>query len=260
VSDSRPDKGKARQARNSAGGRADPGLAREFSELARNLQSHSDTSVLLQHIVAAGLLEVPTASSAGITVFRGGHGSTVASTDPVVALIDEGQYESGQGPCIDAAREHVTIRSDDLLTESRWPTFTAGALELGVRSVLAVQLFVEADSFGALNLYAAAANAFGPSDESVAILLASHAAIAVFASTTEHGLRVALDTRDLIGQAKGILMERFKLPAEQAFALLGAAAQARNCKLSEVAALLCQSGELASSPPKRRPARNTHNR
>jgi GAF domain-containing protein len=252
--------GEARQARDSSGGRAEPGLARELSELARNLQSQSDTAVLLQHIVAAALLEIPMASSAGITVVRGGRGSTPTATDAVVALIDRGQYESGQGPCIDAARDHVTVRSDDLLTEHRWPAFTAEALKLGVRSVLAVQLFVEADSFGALNLYATAVDAFGPSDESVAMLLASHAAIALAASTTEHGLRVALDTRDLIGQAKGILMERFKLPADKAFALLAAAAQARNVKLSEIAELLCESGDLPPSPPRTKPARNAHNR
>lgn len=204
MSDSASDEGGARQARNSSGERAAPGLARELSELARNLQLQTDTTVLLQHVVAAALLEVPTASWIGITVTSGGRPSTPAGTDPFVALIDRGQHESGEGPCVDASRGRVTIRSDDLLAEQRWPTFTAEAVSRGVRSVLAVQLFVGTVTFGAMNFYAASPQAFGPVDESVAMMLASHAALALAASTTEHGLRTALGTRDLIGQAKGI--------------------------------------------------------
>jgi GAF domain-containing protein len=118
------------------------------------------------------------------------------------------QYETGEGPCLDAARHQETVRSDDLRTDTRWPRFARQAAALGVRSMLSFQLFAGGDSFGALNLYAADPAAFGPDSEKTGLLLASHAALAMAAARTEAGLLTALDSREMIGQAKGILMER----------------------------------------------------
>jgi ANTAR domain len=110
--------------------------------------------------------------------------------------------------------------------------------------VLCFQLFAGGDSFGALNLYAANAAAFGQDSESTGILLASHAALAMAAARTETGLLIAMDSREMIGQAKGILMERYKITGVEGFGLLIASSQAVNRKLRDVAEHLVATGEL----------------
>jgi hypothetical protein len=132
--------------------------------------------------------------------------------------------------------------------EPRWPRFARKAADLGILSMLSFQLFVQDDNFGALNLYSEDAGAFGPQSESDGILLASHAALAMTAARTHAGLLTALDNRDLVGQAKGILMERYKITGVEAFGLLVASSQAVNRKLRDVADHLVATGELLTSP------------
>ena len=110
--------------------------------------------------------------------------------------------------------------------------------------MLSFQLFVQDDTFGALNIYSAEAGAFGHGSESTGMLLASHAALAMTAARTQAGLLTAVDTRDLIGQAKGILIERYKIAGVEAFGLLVASSQAVNRKLRDVAEHLVATGEL----------------
>ena len=128
--------------------------------------------------------------------------------------------------------------------EDRWPKFSAGALELGAVSMLAFQLYVDGDNLGALNLYGRKANSFDDESEYVGLLFASHAAIAFAGAEKVRHLNVALVRRDLIGQAKGILMERFKITAEQAFRTLVRVSQDNNRKLFDVAEELSQTGRL----------------
>ena len=136
---------------------------------------------------------------------------TRAATDPLVQQIDDLQYRLGEGPCLTSLRDEVTVRAMDLRTEPRWVHFSRAAAELGVRSMLSVQLFVDDDNLGALNLYSGTPAAFDEVHESTAMPLAAHAAIAMKGSKVEGNLRDALDRRDVIGQAKGILMERYKI-------------------------------------------------
>ena len=233
-----------RQAVGSTGQSADPGVARELSELAREMQADTTSDALLQRIVTAAVSEIPGARYAGITLVNGKNVSTAAATDDLVERIDQIQYTVGQGPCLQASDRHETVRSDDLRAEERWPRFARRTAALGVLSMLSCQLFTEAESFGALNVYATDTKAFGPDSESTAILLASHAALAMAASRSETGLTAAMDTRDLIGQAKGILIERHKITGVQAFGLLVASSQAVNIKLRDVAGHLVTTGEL----------------
>lgn len=228
----------------STGESPDPGVARQLSELAREMQADTTNEVLLRRIVAAAVSDVPGAQYAGITLVTGKSVSTPAATDTLVEQIDQFQYQTGQGPCLDAAREHETVRSDDLRAEDRWPRFARRTANLGVLSMLSCQLFTEAENFGALNIYAGTVKAFGPGSESTAILLASHAALAMAAARTEAGLLSAMDARDLIGQAKGILIERHKITGLQAFRLLVASSQAANLKLRDIAEHLVTTGEL----------------
>ena len=233
-----------RQAVGSTGERAEAGIARELSELAREMQADTTNEALLQRIVAAAVTEVPGTRYAGITLVTGKKVVTPAATNELVERIDQIQYTTGQGPCLDAAAHHETVRSDDLKAEDRWPRFARKTADLGVLSMLSFQLFVEAETFGALNFYADHANAFNSDSESTGMLLASHAALAMAAARTEEGLLAAMDNRDMIGQAKGILIERYKINEVQAFGLLVASSQAVNRKLRDVAGHLVTTGEL----------------
>lgn len=190
-----------RQAVGSRGQRPDAGLARQLSELARQMQADTSNEALLQRIVTAATAEVPGARYAGITLRTHGELSSPVVTDELVTRIDRLQYETGEGPCVDSAVRHETVRCDDMRAERRWPQFARGCAELGVLSMLSFQLFVEDENIGALNVYADIAGAFTPDSESIGILLASHAALAMTAARTKAGLLTAMDTRDLIGQA-----------------------------------------------------------
>jgi GAF domain-containing protein len=233
-----------RRARGSTGNEAEAGLARQLSELARRMQAEPDMSALLQSVTDAALIEIDAAEHAGISLIEGRYVRSEATTDALVSLIDQQQYRLEQGPCLSSLRQQITVRSDDLEDEGRWPEFSAAVAEHGIRSMLSVQLFVEADNLGALNLYSSKPDAFDAHDESTAMLLAAHAAIAIKGSRAATNLHTALDTRDVIGQAKGILMERFKIGPAEAFALLVVASQHSHQKLRDVAEQLATTGEL----------------
>jgi hypothetical protein len=139
--------------------------------------------------------------------------------------VDQAQYETGQGPCLDSLYEQQTLRLSDICSEPRWPDFCARAGQLGVRSMLAVQLYVEGDNLGALNLHSRQVDAFSDESEQVALMFAAHAAVAVAGARAQEQMDTAVDSRDLIGQAKGILIERYKISSLEAFRLLVVASQ-----------------------------------
>ncbi|MCW2525883.1 MAG: histidine kinase [Pseudonocardiales bacterium] len=229
-----------------------PELARDLGELARDLQSATDTAAVMQRIVLAAVAEIEGATGAAITLVEHGRVSSPAHSDPAATLVGTIQSETGEGPCVDTARDEITIRSDDLRTETRWPKFASRAVELGVLSVMSVQLFVEGDSMGALDIYSNQANAFDELAETVGLILASHAAVAMASSREIANLHAGMDGRDLIGQAKGILMERFKINQHDAFDLLIVASQHGNRKLREVAYELTTTGDIAAKPARGR--------
>ncbi len=172
--------------------------------------------------------------------------SIPAWTDELVRACDQAQYETRQGPCLDAVYEQRTVRLSDMRIEERWPEFTKRAAELGIATMLCFQLFVEGDNLGALNLYSQTTGAFDDESEHVGLLFASHASVAMAGAQRHEQLDRALATRDLIGRATGILMERHKLTSEQAFTLLIRASQITNIKLRDIADRLVTTGELAS--------------
>ena len=178
--------------------------------------------------------------------------ATVAASSGLVADVDQLQIDAGEGPCVDAARVGTTVYAADLMDNSRWPAFAGPAVERGVRTVLACALPV--DEPIVLNLYAPLPAAFGSVDRAQASLFASLAGVALdtareradSAAKTE-GLTAALRTRDIIGQAQGILIERERITADQAFDLLRRASQRTNTKLRDVAATLLETGETPAS-------------
>ena len=233
-----------RNAQGSTGEDIEIGLARQLGELARQMQAAPDMDALLQRLTETALAEIEGADHACISLVERGVVRSVAATDELVARVDTRESELQEGPCITSLREEVTVRSDDFAKENRWPRFVAAAMQDGIRSMLAVQLFVEEDSLGALNIYATRPNVFTAHDESVAMLLALHAAIAMKGSSTESHLRLAMDSRDMIGQAKGILMERYKISPIEAFQLLVVTSQNTHRKLRVVAETLATTGDI----------------
>jgi GAF domain-containing protein len=159
----------------------------------------------------------------------------VAPTDPLVANLDDLQSELGDGPCVTALREHHTVHIDDMSTDTRWPQFARQATELGVHSLLSFQLFVRSETLGALNLYSDQAGGFSEDSIEVGTIVAQHAAVAMIGATDENHFHAALASRDVIGQAKGILMHRDKLTGLQAFATLTRASKDTNIKLVDIA-------------------------
>ncbi|UOY03164.1 GAF and ANTAR domain-containing protein [Blastococcus sp. PRF04-17] len=228
-----------------AGG-AENNLGEIMGQLARSLQDeHGDVEGTLQTITSTAVGSIPGAEHCTISYVIGRH--TVeprAATGPLPQRIDEMQNRVREGPCLDAVWEHETVRIDDMRAEERWPQYTAEAAKLGVLSALSFQLFVTGDNLGALNLYAERPHAFHEGSEDVGLVFASHAAVALAGARHEANLQRAVSSRDVIGQAKGILMERFKLTADQAFAVLSRTSQETNRKLIDIARELAETGDL----------------
>lgn len=224
-------------------------LATRLGDIARELQQKDDVDSMLAGIVHAALELVPHASDASVSLITGRRmiDSRAASSD-MPRRVDALQSETGQGPCMEASYDKRIVSVPDLSTEPRWPDFSRRAFELGARSMLSFQLFLDGDHLGALNLFGSDVGVFDAESERIGALVAAHAAVAVAGSQQVTQLTLALDTRDLIGQAKGILMERYKITAQQAFLLLSRASSELNIKLRDVAERLTVSGEMTKRP------------
>ena len=220
-------------------------LAIRLGDIARELQQQEDPDSVMAGIVHAALELVPHAAEASVSLVTGRRtlDSRAASSD-LPRRVDALQSETGQGPCMEASYEKRVVSVPDLSTDTRWPDFSRQAFELGARSMLSFQLFVDGDHLGALNLFGNDVGVFDAESERIGALVAAHAAVAVAGSQQVSQLTLALDTRDLIGQAKGILMERYKITAQQAFLLLSRASSELNIKLRDVAERLTVSGEM----------------
>ncbi|MGQ1795852.1 GAF and ANTAR domain-containing protein [Kocuria oceani] len=223
-------------------------LAGPLSELARNLQNEEDFESTLATMVHAALELIPGAAHASISVARARRTIEChAPSSPLPATVDRLQEEHREGPCLDAAYAEKVVRVPDFGHERRWPSFAPAALEAGARSMLCFQLYTNGDDLGALNIYGAAAEAFTADSEEAGLLVAAHAAVAFADAQQIAHLTEALATRDLIGQAKGVLMERYKITAQQAFLLLSTASSRANLKLRDVAEQLTTTGTLPTT-------------
>jgi GAF domain-containing protein len=217
-----------------------------MAEMAQTLRrNHSSVDDSLIVVGEAALANIPGAASAGISLRAGpGRLETRSATDELPVRVADAQSDTGQGPCLDSIQRRVPVRVDDLAAEPRWAEFTARVAAEPFASMLSVPLLVAGDAIGSLSVYSAAAGGFDPEAEEMSFVLAHHAAVAIAGAREEEGLLQALDNRDLIGQAKGILMERHKLTADQAFRLLVRASQTLNVKLRDIAGQLAATGEF----------------
>ncbi|SEK67014.1 GAF domain-containing protein [Blastococcus sp. DSM 46786] len=230
-----------------------PHLGETMSRVARRLQEeHGDVEATLAAITTAAVAAVPGADECGISYVIGRRRVEArAATSDLPREVDRLQSRVQQGPCLDAVFEEETVRVDDVAGERRWPEFAQEAAALGAGSMMCFRLFVEGDRLGALNVYARAAGAFGEEAQEIGQMFASHAAVALAGAEHESNLRVGMGTRDLIGQAKGILMERHKLTAEQAFDVLAKVSQELNRKLLDVARELADTGAVPAGNRRR---------
>src|SRR5688500_10452478 len=131
------------------------GLAQTFSDVARALADKGDVRQTLGRIVHLAVATLDSCDYAGISFVEGRTITSPASSDEIPRVVDAIQSEVGEGPCLDAIREHAVFQTGDLAAEARWPLFATRAhAETGIQSILAVRLFVEEDTLGALNLYA----------------------------------------------------------------------------------------------------------
>jgi hypothetical protein len=220
-------------------------LAHLLGDLAIEMQSQTDTETTLQVIVEGAVKIVPGTTWAGISMIRGRKVESRVPSDPQVAELDQIQSSLDEGPCLSTLREHHTAHIDDMATETRWPRFTRAALERGARSLLSFQLYVRRENLGALNLYSGEAGAFDDDSILVGGVLAQHASVALVGVAAEAHFHSALTSRDIIGQAKGILMHRDNLTGLQAFAALLRASQKTNIKLVEIARRLVAEHEAS---------------
>ncbi|MEP6695382.1 MAG: GAF and ANTAR domain-containing protein [Pseudonocardiales bacterium] len=217
-------------------------LSETFATVARELMDEGDVHETLQRAVELAVETIDGCDYAGVSLVRGRAIESPVQTDDLVTRGDRLQVELDEGPCMSAIREQQTVQVDDLANDGRWPLWGPRVSEeLGVSSLLAFQLYNRHDVLGALNLYSQQRYAFDDEARAVGLVFASHAAVALTGAQTEENLKRAVQSRNLIGQAQGILMERYGLTADKAFELLRRVSQNQNVKLRDVA------GQLASS-------------
>jgi transcriptional regulator with GAF, ATPase, and Fis domain len=237
---------------------------REYAELLRQTMvtltekasSPTEIDTVLQNVTAAAIELIVGVHCADVLLISGPDlFRSIAATSQLAIDLDGLQRQFREGPCLDAAVDHSVILCNDLGKDSRWPSFAKAAIAAGVHSMLSFQLFTHNGRMGALNLFGLTPDSFTFEAEALGAMLATHAANAFIADDKELQFRSALNSRDVIGQAKGIIMERFSVDAVRAFDLLITLSQQSNTRLAEVAAELIAKGPEStrvSRPPSAR--------
>ncbi|HWD80857.1 MAG TPA: GAF and ANTAR domain-containing protein [Kribbella sp.] len=216
-----------------------------FTRIALELHKQPDTDHTVQAVAEFALATVG-ADHAGVMLLHGGQRVEIAATTgPKVDRADELQLQLDEGPCLSAIEAGEKFVIPDTRSESRWPRWCHEVSQLGILSVLSIRLATDSSRVGSLNLYANTTDRFNDdSDIAVAQILARHASIALESARKVDSLQQAVDGRTVIGQAQGMLMERYDLNASQAFAVLRRYSQQSNTKLAEVARKLVATREL----------------
>jgi len=223
-------------------------LEHSLSELAIALFAPGTVAGTLQRIVDLAVVAIEGCDAAGVLLMDAGQVVTTAASASVVVELDRLQFETREGPGLDAVSSGGSFYAVDLADDERWRRFGPAATAAGIRSILAFRLSDR--HLSAINLYAQLPAAFGAYDRAKGSIFATLAGLALD-SAEQRGeqervatnLQVALQTRELIGQAQGILMERERITADQAFDVLRRASQHLNTKLREVAQTLVETGQ-----------------
>jgi GAF domain-containing protein len=225
-----------------------------FEQLGRISFAEHSLQSLIQQVTDLAAQVLPGDAATSVTIVDAARGPrTVASSGPAAQALDDAQYRAGSGPCLAAAASGQPVEIADVARDDRWPHVTARASELGVRSVHSIPLPVQERVAGSLNVYARLLPDAERPTNALAARFAAYAVVPVsnmylYETVVERvgHLQAALDSRGVIDQAKGILMERFKLTADQAFEALTRVSMDRNRKVREVAEQFVRTGEFPS--------------
>jgi transcriptional regulator with GAF, ATPase, and Fis domain len=206
-----------------------------------------DSDTVIAELAEHAAVEIPGAQYAGVTITRNGkHIDTPAATHEWPILLDEIQQRHREGPCLTAAWEEKTVHVKDLTTDERFPLYARDVLaQTPIRSVMSFQMWIAGETMGALNVYAETPNVFNTDTREIGLVFAAHSSVAWNAARRDEQFKRALASRDVIGQAKGMLMERYSVSAIQAFDLLRKLSQDSNTPLIQVAADLVEKQQSA---------------
>jgi GAF domain-containing protein len=223
-------------------------LARGLAELAVELYAAAGMEEAVS-LVLAYARRTTTCDCAGVVLVDRENGlQTAGATDRRVEQADRLQLAYGEGPCVPVSSEQPSVLISDTVVDQRWPRWSSSVAELGLRTVLTVRLFTARSTLGALNLYAIHPGRFTAVEEATAQLLARHAAVAIATVQEASTLAQAIEARTIIGRAEGVLMERFAIDEDRAFAVLRRYSQDNNIKLRIVAAELITTRRLPARP------------
>jgi hypothetical protein len=229
-------------------------MATQFQDLLHSMVN--DAGVLeMDAVVKYAAVAITGADHAAITLERAGRPpETVYSTGELPLRVDALQYRFGEGPCVAALAENDLVWVNDLAEDDRFPQFSPGAVDLGVRSMLSTRLFLSKDDRAALNLYSTRPRAFQPAQLPLAAIFASYASLLLVTRLQEDRithLERALDSNREIGVAIGILMAEQRCTRDDAFQLLVTASQSLNRRLKDIAEEVNRTGELPFRPSRR---------
>ena len=217
-------------------------IGRAIAEAARTLYQPSSLDETLQLMAEVARDSVPGFDQAGIsTVDAKGRITTRAATGDLVWTLDKVQYDLHEGPCYDSLAGAERVVAANLAEDARWPRYVPAAVEQGVRSQLAIKLYLDREgTLGGINFYSTTSPDVDPSAEPIAELFATHAALALGNARERQTLNEALMTRQVIGQATGVVMERYGITADRAFEFLVRASSVGNLKLRDIAQQLVE--------------------
>ncbi|MGJ9422977.1 GAF and ANTAR domain-containing protein [Aeromicrobium sp. CF3.5] len=207
-----------------------------FSHMALDLYDEPDADATVQRIAEYARIAVDCADVGIMLVHARRHIETAAATSSRVAESHDLQIVHDEGPCLDALDGDHIYSVPDTSKDPRWSTWGPAVHRLGMRSAVSVRLETRGRRYGSINLYGAEPHAFTEDDVAVATIFSRHASVAIAAAHNEDGLQVAIDARKLIGQAQGVLMERFDIDADRAFTFMRRQSQDHNTKLRDIAA------------------------
>jgi GAF domain-containing protein len=210
-------------------------LSTFFSQVALELHDAPDPERTIDRIAHYAQATAACDDAGIMLVHARRHIETAAATSQRVTEADGLQIIHDEGPCLDAIEGHALYLSADVGKDERWRIWGPATARLGIRSVLSLRLQTRSRRYGSLNLYADKANAFDDDDVAVATIFVRHASVALANADNEDGLHIAIDARKLIGQAQGIVMERFDIDADRAFDFLRRQSQHHNIKLRDIA-------------------------
>ena len=216
-----------------------------MAALTQTFDGRAPAEEMLHSVTSASVDLISGVDCAEVVVIEDGHFRSVAPTSDLVFALNAAQQDAGQGPCLDAIDGRTVIRANDLRTEPRWPHFAQIATAAGMHSVLSYRLDTHSAKTATLSFLGCKPEAFGTESQALGATLAAHASIALIADDRRHQFESALASRDVIGQAKGLLMERFNVDAVRAFEMLTKISQNSNTPVNDIARRLT-SAELAT--------------